>query len=361
MSSATDLLNKLKQLPQAKLSQFVVAVLLIYIAAILANITWTLMPASTSGDGAGLLSPKQQANRSSAKSGGQSFSVNAITSLNLFGDHKAVVKEVAPVVEEVTVAPETSLNLKLSATIAEDLVGKGSAIIESAGEQGTYGNNDQINATTATVHQVFTDRVILQVGNRKETLMLDGVDYNNSDNNTPTNRRDNGGRNARDKAKNSFSSPNPRNDRKIEPSRKRNDAKRKQVDKRKDRALARKLAQQRQNVLDNPTKLMDFIRVSPVRKNGTLSGYRLNPSSDPALFKQAGLRPNDLAIEINGYALNDMQQAMTALQELRQVSEANIVVERDGARTEILFSLGDRSDKSRRNDPDPRANGGKLN
>ncbi|MFT4924737.1 MAG: general secretion pathway protein C [Phenylobacterium sp.] len=365
MSSVTDVLNKLKQLPQGRLSQLIVVLLLVYIASILANITWMVLDGEN-GAASALMSPKQQANNAGLSVGlsaGQSVSINSITSLNLFGDHQAVIVDDTPALPEVTEAPETQLNVKLSATVANNLEGKGSAIIESAGDQGTYEVGDKIKATTAIVHQVFMDRVILQNGNRHETLMLDGMDYNAQPEDNNNAQSSNGQRN------------DPRNMPRKEQRRARQDQrsdsparapqKRATVDKRKDIKLSRQLNKQRRDILKDPAKLMDLIRVSPVRKNGELTGYRLNPSSDPTLFKEAGLRANDLAVEINGFALNDMQQAMSALQALREVDEANIVVERDGERTEIVFSLKGNSNpdeaQRRRADPDPRANGGKLN
>lgn len=35
--------------------------------------------------------------------------------------------------------------------------------------------------------------------------------------------------------------------------------------------------------------------------NDKLSGYRLNSGKDPALFRPAGLKENDLAIALNGW------------------------------------------------------------
>lgn len=313
------------------------ALMLIYIASILANITWMLLPGGEGAQSVGIGSPKQQASSSGQSS--QRLNINSITSLNLFGDHQAVEVEPEPVVEEVTAAPVTNLNLKLTAVVAEGTEGGGSAIVESAGEQNTYGVGEKIKATTAVVHQVFHDRVILQVGNGHETLMLDGVEYDNRNpaapGRTPDRRVDpqRAKKLSGNKYQASTQSNNRGNAKKPDP---RNQQK---VDKRRDRELARQLAAERKAILAEPGKITDFIRVSPVRKNGQLAGYRLNPASNSRLFKLAGLKANDLAVEINGYALNDMQQAMSVLRELREASEANIVVERNGQRTEILFSL----------------------
>ena len=51
-----------------------------------------------------------------------------------------------------------------------------------------------------------------------------------------------------------------------------------------------------------------------------------------------GLMPNDVAIEINGVRLNDMQQAYGVINELREAQEASIKVERDGEIKDVLFS-----------------------
>ncbi len=70
-----------------------------------------------------------------------------------------------------------------------------------------------------------------------------------------------------------------------------------------------------------------------------MKGYKLSPGKDPALFKQMGLENNDIAVAINGYQLNDMKQAMAALQELRSNTDAAITVNRQGQLIDVQFSL----------------------
>ena len=74
-------------------------------------------------------------------------------------------------------------------------------------------------------------------------------------------------------------------------------------------------------------------------KDGKLIGYRLSPGKDPELFREMGLKNNDLAVAINGYQLTDMKQAMSAMNELRNSSDASITVERDGQTMSVQFSL----------------------
>jgi general secretion pathway protein C len=339
LSSVTDVINKLKQLPQALISQFVVVLLLIYIASIVANVSWLLLP---SGESVGDISSTQVGKATgSPRNATSSNNISGLTSLHVFGAH--VKEDNTPVVVETQVQeviPKTRLDLTLSGTVAEgNNSGKGTAVIASAGSQSTYGIDDKINASTAIVKQVYTDRVIIQNGPMQETLMLDGIEYDNRNVGSEVKKnhlnapKHKNGNSSRLNVKGSQRQSNRKNTNiKYKTSGKK-------IDKRKDRALAKKLAKQREDVNKDPKKLFDLIRFSPVRKGGSLVGYRLNPGAEPGLFKQAGFKPNDLAVEVNGFDLSDMRQAMTAMREFRDMTEANIIVERDGLRTEILFSL----------------------
>ncbi|KAL8181361.1 UNVERIFIED_CONTAM: hypothetical protein K2H54_000275 [Gekko kuhli] len=63
-----------------------------------------------------------------------------------------------------------------------------------------------------------------------------------------------------------------------------------------------------------PGKITDTLNISPVRVDGRMVGYRLNPGSNPELFNQLGLVANDMAVSINGLDLRDNAQAMQAMQ-----------------------------------------------
>jgi general secretion pathway protein C len=361
-----EIINKFKQLPQARLSQFVVLALLVYIASILADITWRVMPSGPATAGNALVAPKLTGG--GASSSGQNVDVRSIISQNIFGQHNAqvdVIDEPEIIQDDI---PETSLNLTLAATVAEGVnSGKGTAIIESSGKQGTYGIGDKIDSTSATVKLVYSDRVIIQNGSRKETLMLDGVEYDNRNVARPTQEPEDDKRNnSSDRFKRDKDGQlmMPGSQKHItQPSKSRRNSKK--VDNRKNDKLRSELSKKRDDFAKDPKKLFDLIRFNPVRKGGELTGYRLNPGAEPELFRQAGFRANDLAVEVNGYSLTDMQEAMTALREFRTMTEANIVVERDGVQTEILFSLdaanNGQDDRRPKPAPDKRPNKLKLN
>ena len=99
------------------------------------------------------------------------------------------------------------------------------------------------------------------------------------------------------------------------------------------------IATMRREMLAEPAKLFDYIRITPRHRNGQMYGYALTPGKDPDLFARMGLMPNDVAIEINGVRLDDMQQAYGLINELREAKEASIKVERDGEIKDVLFSL----------------------
>lgn len=293
-------LQKIVQsLPHKRLSWIVTCCAVIYIAYLAAQLFWIVYPKPS----VSALTPAiTQINNASTPT-----NVRTIIAKNLFG--RADAKPVAVQQPVISDAPETRLSLRLTGIVAvsqDDSAGL--AIIESQGRQETYVVQDVISGTRAKVAQVLPDRVILDVGGRFETLMLDGLDFTKTVA-TPTSAKSNNPL----RAANSPAEP---------PSR-----------------LKEELSATREEVMDDPGKLFDYIRVSQATANGKLIGYRLSAGKDPELFARMGLKNNDLAVAINGYQLTDMKQAMQAVNELRTSSNATITIERDGGLMDVQFSL----------------------
>mgnify|MGYP006403797997 FL=1 len=214
-------------------------------------------------------------------------------------------------------APETRLSINLTGIVAVSQNDQaGLAIIESQGKQETYVVDDAVQGTRAKLAQVLPDRVILDVNGRFETLMLDGLDFTKTVSMPVLAEREE-----------PALMDGPQLD-EIE-----------QINATEDEEVKDALIETREEVLDDPGKLFDYIRVSQAMVDGELVGYRLSPGKDPALFKQMGLMNNDLAIAINGYQLNDLKQAMSAINELRNSTDASITIERDGEQIDVQFSL----------------------
>ncbi len=91
---------------------------------------------------------------------------------------------------------------------------------------------------------------------------------------------------------------------------------------------------------EQPQNILTYLSISPVLSGDKLLGYRLNPGKDASLFRQSGLQANDLAIALNGIDLRDQEQAQQALQNLADMTEITLTVEREGQRHDIAFALG---------------------
>lgn len=288
----------LNRLPQNKISKVLQFLLLVYIAWILAQLSWKLVP--------------QPPIRAVSLSASNTVSndavvadVNRITALNLFGDYQK--KEQAIVQQNVEDVPETRLALKLTGVVPSTNPQRAAAIIEKSGRQEVYGIDEKIDGTRAVVREIFSDRIILEQTGRRETLMLEGRDYDAIA--------------AEQKTQPKVQKKVVQQKTTVDPSAK------KEID------------TLRQQAFKDPGKLVDYLKVSPVRRNSRLVGYRLYPGKNPKVFRSVGLKAGDIAVEINGYDLTNLSQAMQAMQQLKEAQEASITVERNNALQQIFISL----------------------
>lgn len=301
----------LTRLPHAKLSALVTLLVVVYLAFLLSKLVWLLWPKPPIT----LLTPSHHANQSS---GASNNSAQHIVEQFLFGK-KTVTNNnnTAKQSQVINNAPETRLSINLTGIVAVNNDDKaGIAIIESQGKQVSYLVEEVVLGTRAEVAQILPDRVILNVNGRFETLMLDGLDFNKTVSMPVLAARDD-------------AEMGPQ---KVEPSEL-------QIDATADPGVKEAIIETREELLEEPGKLFDYIRVSQAMNDGELIGYRLSPGKEPELFKQMGLKNNDLAISINGYQLTDLKQAMSAINELRNSTDANITIERDGEQIDVQFSL----------------------
>src|SRR6185503_21059375 len=88
------------------------------------------------------------------------------------------------------------------------------------------------------------------------------------------------------------------------------------------------LATVRDEILKDPSKASEYVRIQPANVAGQLKGYRVYPGRDRAAFTAAGLRPGDLVTSVNGVQLDDPAKALQMLGDLSQAGQVNLVVER---------------------------------
>ena len=319
LASFSEYFNKL---PQVKIAQAISLIILLYIAFLLAQITWQLVPIQQTSTIPVQASPSKQNSSLSPD-----FNVERFISLNIFGQFNAKqAVETQPVVQD---APETKLNLTLSGVVAASDPKMAAAIIEHNGKQQTYGVGDKIVNTRAQLHQVYADRVILKQSGRVETLMLDGFDYKKQP--KPNVIKASSTRDKNRALPKSLPAKGRVNKAASKPK--------KALDQRNNARLSKAMKAFKTDVTSNPTKLSDYLKISPKRSNGKIQGYRLMPGKDPAFFKASGLKSGDVALHMNGLDLSIPSESVQALKLLRETSDLTLLVDRNGELTEILFSI----------------------
>ncbi|MCL1059434.1 type II secretion system protein GspC [Shewanella gelidimarina] len=296
-------LTKAATVPQKPVSSAIFSIGVVLMLFLLAQITWKLVPENSA------VSRWTPTPASSTASG--TVNISGLHDLGLFGrtDGTSAKPKVAPAEEIITDAPKTSLSIQLTGVVASTTEQKGLAVIASGGSQDTYGLGDKIKGTSASLKEVYADRIIITNSGRYETLMLDGLEYNTNSN-------------ANQQLQKAKSLPKSR-----------------KIDQRQNREVARELSQSREQILADPSKITDYLAISPVKSGGELAGYRLNPGKDRKLFIEAGFKPNDLAKSLNGYDLTNMGQALEVMGQLPEMTEIALMVEREGQLIEIMFSL----------------------
>lgn len=306
-ANLTSLNDVLLKLPQQKIARIICALLLMYIAYLLAQFTWLLFPQSSTHK---QIVPLKTAHQSNVEK--KALDLSGIIQLNLFG----VLNEQKKVTEvKVQDAPETKLRLTLSGTVASDDLSIAAAIIENNGKQETYGIGDKITGTRATLENVASDRVLIKQSGRIETLMLDGFEYNKaSSSDFLSTSRERGVPNTEPRAP-------------------------EVVDQRDNRALTQSALQLKNDINEDPGKIADHLKIVPKRSDGNIIGYQLMPGNNPAFFQSSGLVSGDVAVQMNGLDLTIPSEAAQALQALKQDTELSLLVERNGEMTEILFSI----------------------
>jgi len=284
LNLSTHNLTKLNRI----LPPVITIILIIACSYTLSQISWSLIP----GD------EEKSAPRSVKKKNGtkqQAKSYNEISDAHLFGSFQQVVTKATK-----TVAPDTRLNLTLKGVLASTPMEFGSAIIAlgKGGKEDTYAPGDKVSS--ATVKEIYADRVILERGGKLETLRMP---KDNSDNLIQKRSR-------------------PDLYKKKPPS-----------------GPGAVLSDIRQQILKNPTSFGKYAIPVPYNENGKLRGYRLQPQGDRSLFDSVGLDPKDVIIAINGVELNNPTKGLKALRSLQKAKSIDLTILRNGAELPLHFDI----------------------
>jgi len=308
MAFLTEHLNKL---PQIKIAKTIIVLMLFYIVYLFAELTWKAVPSSHQPS----VVPEASNIKRSKNQQGQ-FDIDRFISLNVFGAYQqSQEKEDIPEVQD---APETKLNLILAGVVASSDKNVAAAIIEQNGNQETYGVGDKIKGTRAQLSQVHADRVLIKQSGRMETLMLDGVNYSKQPQTVKPRTKP--------AKKEVINKQSPRQNKET-------------VDLRDNLKLSKAVKNLKNDLVSNPSKISDYLKISPKREEGKVIGYRLMPGKEAEFFNTSGLKTGDVAVQMNGLDLSIPTESAQALKLLREANDIALLVNRNGELTEILFSI----------------------
>lgn len=222
--------------------------------------------------------------------------LSTLQNSHLFGRYQADV--VAPVAKpKLEDAPKSRLNLVLVGVVTSSDAGKSLAVVAKGGKQATYGINEVIVGTQAKVVQVQADRIIVDNSGRNETVMLEGIKYS-----TPVQRA-------------AQTSP----------------------------ALSAntkdKLEQIRAEITKDPKQIFQYVRMSQMKQDGEVVGYRLSAGKSRELFDSVGLKNGDVATHLNGQDLRNAAAMGEIFSHLSELTELNLTVERNGQPYDIYIEL----------------------
>jgi general secretion pathway protein C len=221
--------------------------------------------------------------------------IDAILSTELFGQYQAPA---AAGIHDLATAPDTALSLTLLGILANHGDnGSSRALIAGGNDEKPYAIGEEVTGGVL-LKAIFPDRVVLSRAGRLETLRLDKDKPSTAV--------------AGDAAPASPVAPGTAT-----------------------------LAQVRNEMLANPSKAQDFIRIQPAPApggNGQM-GYRIYPGKDRSVFNDAGLHPGDIVTAINGTELSDPAKSLQLLSELSQANSVSLQIQRGGQSQTVNVNL----------------------
>ena len=230
--------------------------------------------------------------------------LNSVANLHLFGIPSKLTTAQGAQID----AQETGLQLTLRGVFASNEPQQSMAIVaDQQQNEKVYVRGDAVVAGV-TLYEVYPDRIILERSGNYETLTMPRDSKDKPSVITPVARTQANTRIAPQSAGNAISA-------------------------------GESLKVMRENLVNQPKKFWDQVRIDPVADPGTgqLRGFRFN-HRDPQVLQSMGLRPDDVIMEVNGLPATD-PSVLQNLMNMQGNQELRIGVERQGRREELRISM----------------------
>lgn len=273
--------------------------LVLLIAYTLAQLLWTLWP-STTPTAIPNFPTNTLAPAASQTANAQTIDVQSTLRSGIFGQYTRTAT--TPVASKPTVAdnnaPTTKLSLKLTGVIVLQPEEDSRAFIGSTTKQEIYAVGDALkNMRGVSLENIYHDRVILNHNGRLEALYIQKPKPNSQRRNTS-------------RALNNTTA-----------------------------SLGSKLNSLRTELLSNPQKASQLIRIAPAMKQGQLEGYSVYPGNDRKLFREIGLRSGDIITGVNGETLDDPAKGFAIISTLSNAQQIDLTIQRRGRTQNISVNL----------------------
>lgn len=279
----------------SRLVPYVNAILIIWLAWLLAQLTWGLVPSSD--EPAAVVVPENPVvQRKAAR-----IDERQIAQWHVFGVASSETAEKKPTPVD---APDTQLNLTLRGLFSSDDSKESLAIIaDPRGKEEHYSIGDPLPGG-ARLSEIHDDRIILERNGRFETLRL------------PKKKMSLG-----EAASRSNLSAVPRQ---AAPS---------------PAGQASAFNRYRNEIKQNPSAFLNYVRATPARQNGKFVGFRLQPGKQRGAMQELGLQPGDIVTAINGVDIDSPAAGMKAMQSLGQGDSVSVTLLRKGQETSMSLAL----------------------
>lgn len=99
-----------------------------------------------------------------------------------------------------------------------------------------------------------------------------------------------------------------------------------------------KLTVVKENALKNPVSIMRYVRFQNISKNGKITGVKVWPRQEKEIFSALGFVAGDELISIDGQSIDKLAKSPTLWQSLLKQSQFELMVKRNGQ--EIPLSVG---------------------
>ena len=235
-------------------------------------------------------------------------SLKEVSAYHLFGD----ARKQAVVQQKVIDAPDTRLRLDLKGVFATTIASDALAIISSSKDKDkTYHIGDKV-VGGAVLHAVYADRVILKRNGKLETLRLPKPKVDSK----------------------AFYSTKPTTAYSAQPAKNTN---MRATAAQKQRS-SRRLRDIRDNLLKDPAKVWQQVRINPVMKNGKIQGYTL-AHNDQALMSALNIRNTDIITGVNGAPLSDPATLYGLMASMSSQQTMELTIERNGQEQTIQLTF----------------------